>query len=145
MHLQPASKRELRHIAIGVSAFTAVMLLIFVVINFFYPVNLMQIVLGALLGGGYAILNFLFMALSAQRALASGDMAREIMQRTYHLRMFGIAIVLVIGYALPCFSLLTVAIPLLFPRLTILVMQIYWRKHPPESASGKEESSNNGG
>ena len=144
MHLQPASKRELRHIAIGVTCFTAVMLVVFFVINFFYPQDMLQIVLGALLGGGYAILNFLFMALSAQRAIKSGDMAGEIMQRTYHLRMFGIAIVLLLGYVLPCFSLLTVAIPLLFPRLTIFVMQLYWRKHPQSSASGKEESSNNG-
>ena len=144
MHLQSASKRELGHIAIGVGCFTAIMLIIFVIINLFYPLNMLQIVLGALLGGGYAILNFLFMALSAQRAIASGDMAGEIMQRTYHLRMFGIAIVLLIGYLLPCFSLLTVAIPLLFPRLTIFVMQMYWRKHPPASASGKEGLSNNG-
>lgn len=141
MHLHPATKRELGHIAIGVGCFTALMLVVFLVIGrFTWPVFW-----GAILGGGYAILNFLFMALSAQRAVASKDMASEIMQRTYHLRMFGIAIVLVIGFALPCFSLLTVAIPLLFPRLTILVMQIYWRKHPPESASGKEESTNNGG
>jgi hypothetical protein len=96
---------------------------------------------GTLLGGGYAILNFLFLILSAQRALAAGERAGAVMRSTYMLRMLGVVAMMVVAVVVPVFDTIAAVIPLLFPRLTILVMQLCGMYKPDGTEPEKEESS----
>jgi hypothetical protein len=141
MKLQAASKKELIHISIGVAAFSVVMNAVYLLLGKWS----LPILWSTLLGGGYAVLNFFFIACSAQRALDSGDRAGVIMRRTYTLRMLGIVAVLILSFLLkPTFNMLATAIPLLFPRLTILVMQLLGFYKPEPFTKTKEASDDHG-
>lgn len=149
MKLHPTSKRELKHIAIGVCCFLAVMLAVFFVVGLVTKKTFLtpRVLFCALLSSGYAVLNFYFLALSAQKAVASGSDAALILRRTALLRKAGIFLVLVIGVVVSGSTLpaiVALAVPLLFPRLTIFAMQILGMYNPKETASGKEESSSDG-
>ena len=88
---------------------TAVMLLVFFVLG-----RLDQpVVLGAVLGSGFAILNFFVLGLSVQKSVASGNATRGklMMTLSYSLRMLAMMGVVVLGLALPYFSWVTVVLP----------------------------------
>ncbi|MPN22408.1 hypothetical protein SDC9_169791 [bioreactor metagenome] len=98
------------------------------------------VVLGALLGGGFAILNFFVLGLSVQKSVASGNVTRGklMMTLSYSLRMLAMMGVVVLGLALPYFSWVTVVLPQLFPRLTIAGMQLLGMYKPEKEEETKE-------
>lgn len=95
---------------------------------------------GSLLGGGFAVMNFFFLALSVQKLAAETDekKGRAWMQTSYSARMLATVIVGIIGVSVPCFHWVAVLIPLLFPRITILAMQLLGM-YKPEKPGKKEE------
>jgi len=136
MKVQETVKKETMHIAVGTLLLTAVMLLVFFVLG-----RLDQpVVLGALLGGGFAILNFFVLGLSVQKSVASGNVTRGklMMTLSYSLRMLAMMGVVVLGLALPYFSWVTVVLPQLFPRLTIAGMQLLGMYKPEKEEETKE-------
>ena len=121
MKLQPASKRELGRISAGVIAGSAVMLGVMAALGKFS----LPALWGALLGAAVAIGNFCYLAVSVQKAAAAdAERARMIMRASYTTRMLITLVALVLGVALKVFHWLTVLIPILLPRVTILVLQI---------------------
>lgn len=54
--------------------------------------------------------------------------ARKSMQLSYSLRMLMLVVVAVLGLALPCFHPLAVVIPLLFPRIVIMIQGLHQKK-----------------
>jgi len=136
MKVQETVKKETMHIAVGTLLLTAVMLLVFFVLG-----RLDQpVVLGALLGGGFAILNFFVLGLSVQKSVASGNVTRGklMMTLSYSLRMLAMMGVVVLGLAMPYFSWVTVVLPQLFPRLTIAGMQLLGMYKPEKEEETKE-------
>lgn len=126
--IEPAVKLETKHIAIGVVAMSLVMEIVFLVMGKFdYTV-----LLGNLLGGGYAILNFLLMAMAVQKSVHrdTPEEAKLVVQNSYTKRLLLLAAVLIAGFKLPYFYWVAVVIPLLFPRITIFVktLPIFQRK-----------------
>ena len=120
--IEQAVKTETKHIATGVTAMTAVMVVVFAVIGRFdYTV-----LLGALLGGGFAVLNFFLMAMAVQRSVSQGDpaRARKITQSSYTKRLLLLAAVLVVGIKVPYFHWVATIIPPFFPRITIFIMTL---------------------
>lgn len=126
--IEPAVKLETKHIAIGVVAMSLVMEIVFLVMGKFdYTV-----LLGNLLGGGYAILNFFLMAMAVQKSVHrdTPEEAKLVVQNSYTKRLLLLAAVLIAGFKLPYFYWVAVVIPLLFPRITIFVktLPIFQRK-----------------
>lgn len=126
--IEQAVKTETAHISVGVCIMSVIMLAVFVAIGHFdYTV-----LLGTLLGGGFAILNFFLMAMSVQRSVSQGDpeKARKITQRSYSRRLFLLAAVLIVGIKVPYFHWAATIIPLFFPRVTIfsMTLPIFGRK-----------------
>ena len=120
MKLAPSIKKETGHIAAGVLIGDAVMLAVFALLQKLdYTVPL-----GALLGSTAAVLNFLFMAISCQKAMDNPDSAKKIVQKSYGTRMLVMVAVMAIGIALPIFHSVAVVVPFLLPNLTIKVMQL---------------------
>lgn len=120
--IEQAVKTETKHISIGVVTMTVVLLLVFVVLGRFdYTV-----LLGALLGAGFAILNFFLMAMAVQRSVHQGDpeKAKKITQSSYTKRLLLTAAVLVVGVKVPYFNWITTILPLFFPRITISIMTL---------------------
>ena len=69
MHLQPATRREIKRVSIGVLLGSALMVAVFAVLGrFTWPV-----LWGALLGDAVAIGNFVFLGISVQKAAARSE------------------------------------------------------------------------
>ena len=122
MKLQPAVKKETAHIALGVAVGVAAMLAVFALLGRFdYTVAL-----GGVLGGAVAVLNFLLLGLTVQKITgeANEERGRKLMQFSYSMRMLVMALWLILAVSMPFLHWVAAALPLLFPRLTIAVMQI---------------------
>ena len=141
MKLQEASKREAMHIAVGTLVFSCIMNGVFALLGQW---NL-TVLWGTLLGGGFAVLNFILLALSVQKLAAETDekKGKAWMQMSYQMRMIATVVVGIIGVSVPCFHWVAVLIPLLFPRITILAMQLlgmYKPEKPVKKEEGGDES-----
>ncbi len=133
MKLQPASKRELKHISIGVLTGSVLMLAVFALIGQFR----LSVLWGALLGDAAAVGNFYYLCRSVQRAAAADELkARLIMRASYSGRMLISAAALALGLLFQeLFHWVAILIPLLLPRATILVMQLTGMYRPDRADS----------
>ena len=120
--IEPAVKLESKRIAIGVLAMSVIMEIVFVVLGRFdYTV-----LLGNLLGGGWAILNFFLMALAVQKS-GKKDLPQEaklVLQNSYTRRLLLSVAILLIGIKVEYFNWISVVIPLIFPRITIAIIKL---------------------
>ncbi len=126
--IEPAVKLETKHMAIGIVAMSVVMEIVFAVIGRFdYTV-----LLGNLLGGGFALLNFFLMALAVQRSVLkeTPEESKLVIQNSYTKRLLLLVVVLIVGIKAPYFNWITVVIPQFFPRITIFIktLPIFQRK-----------------
>lgn len=116
--------RETKRIAIGVCILLIVMLAVYAGLGRFS----LAVLLGGLLGAAYAVLNFFMLGMTVQKAAQiqpeNAELARMQMKSSYNMRMIGMLIVVVIAFALPFVDGLACMIPMVFPRITILVLQI---------------------
>ena len=141
MKLQPAVKKETLRIAMGTGIGVIVMLAVFALLD---RLDL-SVVLSGILGGVIASVNFLFLGVTVQRVSAQEDEARgrKIMQFSYNVRMLIMLVWIILAVALSALNWVAAALPLLFPRVTIAVMQMtgYYKKEEPapDDAALKEE------
>ena len=122
MRPQATVVRETKRIAVGVLAMLAVMFAVYFAMGRLTA----AVVLGGLLGGAYGVLNFFLLGMTVQRASLETDemMARMRIRSSYSMRMFGTVLVGILSFALPFVEGLPCIIALLFPRATILVLQL---------------------
>ena len=84
------------------------------------------VLLGNLLGAFAAVLNFFLMGLSIQKALTMEEKdAKNRMKASQSLRMLMLVIFCVVGASAPCFDLIAVLIPLVFPRLGVGIRPLF--------------------
>ena len=82
----------------------------------------LPVLLGNLLGAALAVGNFLLMGLTIQKALGkSEEDAKKLMKLSQQLRMLMLLVGCVLGSALACFDLVATLIPLLFPRIAVMI------------------------
>ena len=111
-----------KRIAIGVSCMLVAMFVIYAIMGRMT----LGVALGGLIGGAYGIFNFFMLGMTIQKATRETDemMARARIRSSYSMRMMGALIISVIAFAIPFVDGLPCIIALLFPRATILIMQI---------------------
>ncbi|MGN0997392.1 MAG: ATP synthase subunit I [Candidatus Ventricola sp.] len=116
--------RETKRIAIGEVVLLVIMWIVYALTGRFS----LAVVLGGLIGGAYAVFNFFMLGMTVQKAAQvqpdNAEMARMQMKSSYNMRMVGMLAVAVLAFALPFVDGLAAVIPLLFPRLTILALQL---------------------
>lgn len=136
MKIQAATKRETLHIAAGVLGFSAVMNLVFALLHRWD----LSVLWGTFLGGGFAIINFLALGLTVQKVAADPNEKRGklTMQLSYTLRMLFTIFIVALAVKLPRISWPAAVIPLFFPRLTILVMQLLGMYKPTQNAENEK-------
>ena len=119
---QESIVRETKRIAIGSGICLAIMLVVYILIGKFS----VGVLLGGLIGTAYAVFNFFQLGMTIQRAtsMTDPDMAARQMRSSYSLRMAGLLIVCVICFVVPFLEGIPCMIAMLFPRLTILVLQM---------------------
>ncbi len=100
----------------------------------------LSVLWGNLMGGGFAILNFFILGLTVQKIAADPNEKRGklTMQLSYTLRMLFALFIIVLAIKLPQVSWPAAVIPLLFPRLTILSMQLLGMYDPKKEEGGDE-------
>ena len=88
-----------------------------------------MILLGNLLSGTVAVLNFLFMGITVQKMLGRDEKdAKQGMKASSMLRMIVIFGISAVGILLDCFSNWTVIIPLFFPRIIIMIRPLFEKR-----------------
>ena len=87
------------------------------------------VLLGNLLSGSAAVLNFLLMGITVQNAVQKDEKeAKNTMRFSQLYRFLFLIVVVILGAVLPCFSLWTVIIPLFFPRIAIMFRPFFDKK-----------------
>lgn len=137
MKIQKAVLLETKHVALGVLAGDVLMCGVFALLKRFdYSVPL-----GALLGTVCAVGNFFLLGLSIQHGMDKGEGMKAFMKTSFTLRMLMHVAVIVLAALLPCFQLAAAIVPLLLPRVVILVMQLLGMYKPEKK---KEEKGGEG-
>ncbi len=123
--VDPTVRRESLYIAAVTVLLSAVMQAVYLIIGQWN----VTVLLGNLLGGFAAVLNFFLMGLTVQKVLGMEEKdARTRIRTSQHLRMLMLAIFAVIGAAVPCFDLLATLLPLLFPRIGVTLRPLMDKK-----------------
>lgn len=87
------------------------------------------VLLGNLLGGGAAVANFFFMGLTVQNAVEKDEKeAANLMKLSQSGRLFAMFVIALVGHLAPCFNLLAVVIPFIFPRIAVMVRPLFDKK-----------------
>ena len=144
MHLQAASRRELRRIAAGTAICTAAMWVVFAALHLvnWAPFD-WKVLLSGALGACVAIVNFWGICVTVQRA--TGDKnekhRRAAIQVSYNMRMLAQALWVLLAVVLPvCFQWVAAVVPLAFPRIVIYYLQATGR-YKPENGKGAPEAN----
>ena len=116
--------KETGYITLWVLIFSTLMQAIFLILRRWDYTAL----LGNLLGGGAAVLNFFLMGLTVQNALTKDDKhARTAMKVSQLYRNLLLLAVAVAGMLVPSFDAWTTIVPLLFPRIAIALRSLLKR------------------
>lgn len=118
--------KETAFVGAWILIFSAIMEAVFLIIGKWdYTV-----LLGNLLSGVMGTVNMLLLGMTVQKALAGGDPKRAatMMKVSQLLRLLLVAGVCILGATLDCFNLWATLIPLLFPRISMIIRQIMLRK-----------------
>ena len=136
MKLQPASKREIRRIAIGTAACDGILIAgLFLLSQFdIGTFDLGRILVSAAIGSVIAVLNFVLMCLTVQSAVGMTDQKKmkAKFQLSYNARMILQAGWTVIAFLIPGLHFIASAAPILFPKVTILYLQAKGKLLPPD-------------
>lgn len=111
-----AVKRESIYVAIWVGVLSLLMEAVFLICGWWET----GVLLGNILGGAAAVLNFFLMGLSVQKAVEKDEKeGAKIMKLSLTGRNFMLLAVALCGAIIPVFNMWAVLIPLLFPRIGI--------------------------
>ena len=131
------------HVALGVLAMVAVMLIVYAVIGRLKP----PVIFGALYSGALGVGNFFVMGMMvqgvadrmAERKRSEEEIAelslqmQNRMKLSYNVRMIGLFALLVLGIAVFHFDALASILAALFPSVVIRVLQIAEARRPSET------------
>ena len=111
--------RETQYIAAGVLILSALMESVFLIIGRWD----ITVLFGNLLGGFCAVLNFFLMGITVQKALTKEEKeARDVIKLSQTLRMLMQLAFAAVGCLIPSvFNVFAVILPLLFPRIAIML------------------------
>ena len=114
--IDPTVRRETGFIAAAVVIGSTLMQAVFLIIGKWdYTV-----LLGNLLGGSLAVLNFFLMGLTVQAATKKDEKAAATSVKfSQSARFFMLVIGAGVGAVAPCFNIIAVLVPLFFPRIAI--------------------------
>ena len=135
MKLQPASKKEVKRIAVGVSVCSLIMIAgLFVLSLVGVGTFNYRVFVGAIGGSVIAVLNFTVMGLTIQQATEIEDKKRmkAFIQGSYNGRLFLQAAWVVICFLVSHIHLIAGAAPLLFPYVVIFYLNTKGKLMPPD-------------
>ena len=148
MKLQPASKKEVKRIAIGSVICMVIELIVFLLLDVLNILDFSyRTVISAVGGVLVAVASFTMLCLAIQKAADMSDQKamKARMQLSYNLRLLVQAGWVVVAFLVPFLSVLAAAAPLLFPTFIIFYLQKKGtlvtpsERKNPESSDEEEE------
>ncbi len=131
MKIDRTVKRETCYIGLWVLVFSLIMEGVFLLIGAWDP----TVLWGNLFGGAVSVGNFLALGITVQKAVGKDEKrAREIMSLSQKIRLLVLFVAALLGALLPCFNIFAALLPLLFPRIAILIRPLFGKKDPDEPA-----------
>ena len=126
MKIDKTVLKETRFIAVGVIILSLVMQSVFLILmRWDY-----RVLLGNILSGTFAVLNFLLMGITVQKAVGQDEkQSATTMRFSQTVRNAMLFIVAAIGVLVPVFNTITVLLPLFFPRITIMLRPLIDKKN----------------
>ena len=123
--IDPAVREGTKYIGTWVLILSALLQAVFLMMTLWdYTV-----LLGNLLGGAFATLNFFLMGLTVQRALGKEEKeARNAIRVSQLYRNMLLVAVAVVAILVPCFHSVAAIISLFFPRIAILLRPFFAKK-----------------
>jgi len=143
MKLQEASKKEVWRIAIGSCICGVISLAGFFLLHLLGVVRFTyKVVLGTAGGVAVAVISFVVLCLSVQKAVNTQDekLRKSRMQLSYNLRLVLQAGWVVAAFLLPWLHVLAAAVPLLFPTVIIFFLQSKGKLVTPSERKNPEPS-----
>ena len=133
MKLQEAVKKETLFIASGCVIVTVLCLLLFFILNKYFPGQVpfgTKVIISGAVGCVVAVLNFFWMALTVQKVTSLEDetRARSVMALSYRNRMLLQLLWVLLAFALPVFNGAMGIIPLFIPSILIKCRGIFGQK-----------------
>jgi signal transduction histidine kinase len=145
MKLQPASRREIKRIALGTAILDVLMIAAFAVLGLLkiMDFHLLPILVSALIGSCLAIGSFTLLCITVQQAVEIEDRKKmqAKFQLSYNIRMVVQAAWVVICFFVPWLNIFAGAIPLAFPKVTILYLNGKGKLVPKSEAAQPEDNS----
>ena len=118
-------KKETKYIACWVIIFSLITQAVFLVIGRWD----ISVLFGNILSGTIGVLNFFLMGITVQKAVVKEEKdAKTLIKLSQTYRMFMVLILVGLGIYLPWLNNWTVVIPLLFPRIAILIRPLIIKK-----------------
>lgn len=113
--------RETRYIAVWVIILSVIMEAVFLIIGKWDY----KVLLGNIFGGIFAVLNFLLMGITVQRAVTREENDGKALVRTSQsLRTLMLFIAVTAGLVIPFFNGFAAVIPMFFPRIAIALIPL---------------------
>ena len=127
MKLLSASRKEIRRIGLGTLACAGIMIAVLFLLSQFGigKFEFFRILLGAVCGSAFAVLNFTILCLTVQSAVGIEDKKKmkARFQLSYNLRLFLQAGWVVLCFVIPQIHFIAGAVPILFPNVVIFYLQ----------------------
>ena len=124
--LDPVVKTETLRILCGTLLVQAVTQMVFTLLHRWD----VTVLAGGLLGGAWAVLNFLLMGITVQNAVGLPENeARSRIKGSYSLRTLCTLGVVVLAILAPCFHWVPAVVGIFSPRLTIAVLSIFRKEY----------------
>lgn len=132
-NVQPAVKKETKKVIVITGIGLIIMWIVFAVLHYFMPEKVpldYTVFLGGIGGGTVAVLNFLFMGLAMQKAVAvqDEDAAKARIKASYSQRTMIQMLWVIVAIVAPCFHFAAGIVPLLFPGTGIKIVGIFHNK-----------------
>lgn len=148
MKLQPASRKEIKRIAVGTLACDGILIAgLFLLSQFgmgsFDP---LRILISALFGSIVAVVNFAILCLTVQSAveIESKRKMKARFQLSYNIRMVLQAAWVIACFALPQIHFLAGAVPILFPNVVVFWLQFRGKLVEPSQRTGATAPQDDG-
>lgn len=123
----PEVKKQIAQITVGTLILGAAELLVYLIIR---RLDL-GVVFGTLYGCAFTVLSFILLAYFVQKAVdKSENGAKAYMSGTYTLRLLLTAAMVIAAFKIPQINWLAAVIPLLFPRLIIMILNLKGKIRP---------------
>lgn len=144
MKLQPASRKEVRRIAVGCSICAVIEIIGFFLLSQFGIGRFSyRMITGTVGGTAIAILNFAMMCLMIQNAAGIQDqkLLKAKVQGSYNLRILVQAGWVAAAFFIPWINVIAAAVPLLFPTAVIYYLQMNGKLLPPSTVPAAPKES----